>query len=97
RGGGTSGVWNGTFTAAGRLAVGDAPQSVVIADFDADRYPDLAVTSALSNTVSVLLADAKRSPGQVRFRAPVHLPSVISGPWGLASADFNEDGALDLI
>jgi hypothetical protein len=97
RGGGTSGVWNGTFTSAGRLAVGDAPQSVVIDDFDADRYPDLAVTNTLSNTVSVLLDDAKRSPGQVRFRAPVLLPSVISGPWGLACADFNEDGALDLI
>ncbi len=44
----------GGFVDIGSAGVGPAPESVVIADFDGDRSPDLAVANAMADTVTVL-------------------------------------------
>jgi len=50
-----NGNGNGTFQAPQSYYVGAYPQSAVVGDFNGDGLPDLAVTSALDNAVSVLL------------------------------------------
>jgi hypothetical protein len=65
-------------------------RQVVIADFNRDHIPDVAVTNYDSGDVSVLLGrgDGTFDP-QRRFDAT-------SAPWGLATGDFNGDGIPDL-
>jgi hypothetical protein len=65
-------------------------RQVVIADFNRDSIPDVAVTNYDSGDVSVLLGrgDGTFEP-QRRFDAT-------SAPWGLAAGDFNGDGIPDL-
>jgi hypothetical protein len=46
---------NGTFGAPTNFAVGSAPSSVAVGDFDGDGRQDLAVADQFSNTVSILL------------------------------------------
>jgi hypothetical protein len=49
------GQGNNTFRPAQRFPVGIAPQSVAVADLNADGNPDLVVANNTPNTVSVLL------------------------------------------
>ncbi len=73
------------------------PTSFVIADFNRDQLPDIAVThigdSARGNTggdVRVILANA-----HANYRTPVAYP-VGATPISLDASDLNGDGALDL-
>jgi hypothetical protein len=45
----------GVFASAGEYAVGQGPNDVVVGDFNGDGRPDLAASSWISGTVSVLL------------------------------------------
>jgi FG-GAP-like repeat len=79
-------------TATSRFAVGAAPGSVEIADFNGDGKPDLVVANERSNDVTVLLGDGKGGFSQAKgspFPAG-HDPNDI------AVGDFNRDGKLDL-
>jgi FG-GAP-like repeat len=58
---------DGTFQRARGFPVGNAPTEVIIADFNGDRHPDLAVANNGSNTVSILL----------NGKPKVHLPLIL--------------------
>jgi len=75
------------------FATGAGPMSVVMADFNADAHLDLAVSAEGTNDVTVLLGG-----GRGDFAQAAGSPfAAESGPTGLAFADFNEDGRLDLV
>lgn len=69
--------------------------SVVVADFNGDGKPDIAVSDTGSNTISVFL-----NKGNGTFSDPVVTAVDLLGALGLGSivaGDFNEDGKMDLI
>src|SRR6266851_444386 len=59
------------------------PYSVAVGDFDRDGTPDLAVTNAGSNTVSVLLGN-----GDGTFQTARNFPAG-NLPFSVAAGDFN--------
>ncbi|WP_363321613.1 FG-GAP-like repeat-containing protein, partial [Polycladomyces subterraneus] len=72
---------------------GTRPQGLTTADFNGDGKPDLALTNANSNTVSVFLGN-----GTGGFTPAPGSPfaSGGNGPIGITTADFNGDGKPDL-
>src|SRR5262249_49945273 len=86
---------DGTFQAAKNLTAGVNPSSVVAGDFNGDGKLDLAVTNAnlAANQGSVSLFLGK---GDGTFQAPINI-NVGLRPTGLAAADLNGDGRLDLV
>lgn len=75
-----------------RIKVGKSPGSVEAADFNNDNFPDLAVTSELDSSVTVLLGNGKGSfteaAGSPFFAGPI--------PNDISIKDFNKDGTMDL-
>jgi VCBS repeat protein len=75
-----------------RFAVGAAPGTVAVADFDGDGKLDLAVANEQGSDVSILLGDGKGgfspAPGSPFPAGPT--------PNDIALGDFNRDGRLDL-
>lgn len=85
---------NGTFTIAqgSPIAVGNGPQAILAADFNNDGKLDLAIANSSDGTVTLLLGN-----GNGTFTASAGSPyRVRPGASGLAVADFNGDGKLDL-
>jgi FG-GAP-like repeat len=66
------------------------PTSVVVADFNGDGRPDMAVSDAQNNWVSVIVGSPNGG-----FAAGVTYPTG-SGPTALAAGDFNGDKKMDL-
>ena len=90
---------DGTFQAPVHTAVWEAPLAMATADFDGDGRSDLVYSfSDLINwdntVVAVLLSD-----GDGRFSLSVNHINELSGsdPVGLAVADVNADGKVDVI
>ena len=75
------------------ITVGPTPYGVEIADFDADRNPDLAIANQFDDFVSILLGDGT---GQFTPAAgsPIHFGA--GGPTWLVAADFDDDRDIDL-
>ena len=71
-------------------AAGDGPRSVVVADFNGDSLPDLAVANENSDNVSLLLGTAGGA-----FTAPTNFAAG-DGPRSVAVGDFNGDARPDL-
>jgi Bacterial Ig-like domain (group 3)/FG-GAP-like repeat len=85
------GKGDGTFSAtATSPTVGLYPDSIVVADFNADGVPDLALTSVDQNIVTVLLGN-----GDGTFKSAPNLGTG-STPQSVATGDFNGDGIADL-
>jgi hypothetical protein len=80
----------GNFTNAGTPAVGAAPFSVAVGDFNGDGNQDLAAANNDSDTVSVLSGN-----GTGGF-ATASTPTVGDKPQSVAVGDFNGDGNQDL-
>jgi hypothetical protein len=82
---------NGTFQAGINYDAGAGPETVAIADLNADGNLDLATANLNGNSVTVL-----QGHGDGSF--PV-LPFVMAGsePGSVAAADFNGDGKADLV
>jgi type II secretory pathway component GspD/PulD (secretin) len=89
---------DGTFKAeASTIAVGKGPTAIAAGNFDTtsatNNFLGLAVTNGADGTVSILLGN-----GNGTFDVPT--PSVIDtqlSPVATLSADFNNDGAPDLV
>jgi hypothetical protein len=94
------GKGDGTFEAVSIISTGShtSPQCVVVADVNADGYPDVMTANSYygSNagpSVGVLLGR-----GNGTFAAAASNPaSTTDSPNGLAVADVNADGRLDLL
>lgn len=73
------------------------PEGVVVADFNGDGKPDIAVSNLETNSITVYL-----NAGSGTFEAPIVTPVQLTSSLGLnigalASGDFNEDGKADLV
>ena len=95
------GKGDGNFNAAQTIPVGMGPLGIASADLNSDGHADLVVTNSGTtdglnngpngNTISIVLG-----MGAGQFMPPVFLP-MKHAPEGLAIADFNRDGKLDLM
>jgi hypothetical protein len=86
---------DGTFQAQQIIEVGLGPFAVAVLDADGDGDIDIANTNQFHNgtgSVSLLVND-----GSGVFGAPVHMEAGADGERGLAAADMNNDGILDLV
>jgi uncharacterized protein (TIGR03437 family) len=73
------------------LKAGFNPSSLVVADFNGDGRPDVAVTDETSGKVFVFLG-----AGNGLFLLPLATDVGLS-PQAIAAGDFNNDGRLDLV
>jgi hypothetical protein len=74
------------------FTVGTTPSALVVADFNGDGKPDLAVANVGSSNVTVLLGN-----GTGGFAAPTGSPFPVgSEPYSIVAGDFNGDGFPDL-
>ncbi len=84
---------DGTFDPQQQVSVGTAPRGIAILDADGDGDADIVNTnSGGAGSLSLLLNN-----GSGVFGAPTNFEGGGTGEWGLAAADMNEDGRLDLI
>jgi hypothetical protein len=82
---------DGTFTAGPTFVlVGQNVNNAVVADFNGDGKPDLAISLPDANEVQVLLGN-----GDATFTA---MPAIsVPGVFVVATGDFNGDGKADLV
>jgi hypothetical protein len=90
------GTGTGAFTGPVNFGTGANPFSLVAADFNHDEILDLAVCNNGAASVSVLLGNGSGGIGNGTFATAV-LYLIADLSTGLAVADLNHDGALDLV
>jgi hypothetical protein len=74
-------------------AAGPSPNDVAIGDFNGDEKPDLAFANHETHAISVLLGDGKGA-----FAAAPAVPvKSVPHPHGIAAADLDRDGHVDLV
>src|ERR1035437_3708967 len=74
------------------FSAGANPNSIAIADFNRDGYPDLAITDPSLTIVTVLFGI-----GAGKFTTPGSTFAVGQHPTFLLAGDFNKDGYPDLV
>jgi hypothetical protein len=82
---------DGTFQPGRSFVGGDLPESVAVADLDADGVPDAVTANFISQDISILLGEGDGTFWARRAYA------VGEGFQAAASADLDGDGDLDLI
>lgn len=90
------GAATASFLAAGSLPVAGQARAVIAVDLNGDGRQDLAVESAVSNTISTFINTTVPGGSAPSFvtQAPNFVDSAVSG---LAAADLNDDGKIDLV
>lgn len=89
---------DGTFGRGPTLHLPDVPFAIVAADFNGDGKIDLAVTSVQSpdytkpGKISVFLGN-----GNGTFVEPPKVTTIAVNPLSIGTADFDEDGKLDVV
>ena len=86
---------NAGFVSSSSFPVASGPAAISVVDVDGDAILDLAVTSGRSNVVNVLLGDGGGGFGEPSTFGFSLLPQVIA--FGIAGADFDNDGDNDLV
>jgi hypothetical protein len=71
------------------------PQAFAVADFNNDGIPDVAVANANANSVSIFLGNGDGTFTQVNCGSTLNCATG-TNPQGIAAADFNQDGNMDL-
>lgn len=89
-----SSINNKSFLNVLTLTTGFNPRSVVLGDFDQDGKIDLAVTKQTSTTISIFRNTS--SADSISFDTALNFTTGKS-PFGIATGDFNGDGALDIV
>lgn len=84
-----------TFPATNALRTGRNPSAVSAADMNADGYADLVVLNASDSTVTVIMNNGAAFANFIPVY-PVTFSTNAGGALGLAIADFNGDGRLDM-
>ncbi len=92
----TAGATALSFAPQQTFAVGNLPFKVAVGDFNGDGKPDLVVTNADDDTVSVLLNTTAAGATTPSF-APQQTFATGGFPDGVAVGDFNGDGKPDLV
>jgi hypothetical protein len=77
-----------------------SPADIVTADFNSDGYADLAVTMSGADggvgSISIVFGDGTGAfPSHTQLSA-LDVDGLGYTPWGIATADFNSDGNLDI-
>jgi Bacterial Ig-like domain (group 3)/FG-GAP-like repeat len=81
---------DGTFAAPVNYGTAVQPNAAIIADFNGDGKPDVAVTDQVTNAVHILLGN-----GDGTFQNSIDYQIGLA-PEGIAVADFNGDGYPDV-
>lgn len=81
---------DGTFDPEVEYDMGNAPQAVVLADFNGDAVLDVATADLFGDTVSVRLNTGDGTLGEL------HQTPVSGGPFGMAAGKLDDDEILDL-
>ena len=84
----------GGFSLARTVALTGGPFDIAAGDFDKDGRPDLAVANADANTIDVILTGAVSAAAWNHKGIGRH--PAAGGPRGLAVADVDGDGVLDI-
>jgi hypothetical protein len=83
---------DGTFLAPQVVVVSSAPRGLAVLDIDGDGDLDIASADRVASQISLL-----RNDGAGVFGNITSFGSGDGGEWGLAAADMNDDGILDLV
>jgi len=99
-----SGNGNGTFTAFSNFGFsGAGPSNMVVADFNGDTYPDLAIFESVAcnfpNVDTRIDVQLQGAGGTKTFGTQSLLPvnGLCGGPSAMAAVDFDKDGKVDLV
>ncbi|MGK7910190.1 MAG: DUF4347 domain-containing protein, partial [Synechococcus sp.] len=84
---------SGGLSADTKFAMGDAPYSAILADFNGDSNLDVATTSRFGQVVSIRLGDGNGGLGSRSFFT---VGGRLSRPNSVTAGDFNGDSILDL-
>ena len=85
-----------SFAAASTFAVGQDPVALASGDINGDDRVDIAVVNQTDDDVSVLINETQPQGTTAAFAAKVDFP-VGTTPSGVAIADIDGDGPLDLV